>query len=92
MTILISSMEPSRPAADIDLTMESPLLSPRTLVADLLASSLPTANAFLDLRVDCIGCSMNKFCTLEDVSRYYGLDMDHILETVKDQVKVSMER
>lgn len=68
--------------------MEHPLLSPRTLVADLLASSLPTASAFLNLRVDCIGCFMNKFCTLEDVSRHYDLSMDTVLDALKERRKV----
>ena len=63
--------------------MEHPFLSPRILVADLLASSLPTASTFLDLRVDCIGCFMNKFCTLEDVSRHYDLSMDTVLDALK---------
>ncbi len=64
--------------------MEHPRLSPQSLVADLLASSTLTASAFLSLRVDCIGCFMNKFCTLEDVSRHYGLNMDTIIDTLKE--------
>jgi len=74
------------------MTMEHPPLSPRSLVADLLASSTLTASAFLSLRVDCIGCFMNKFCTLEDVSRHYGLDMDVILDTLKEHLEDPVDR
>ena len=59
--------------------MEPPLLSSRMLVADLLASSPLVAPLFVELRVDCFGCSMNKFCTLEELCRQYDRD----LETVK---------
>jgi len=69
------------------MTMEHPRLSPRSLVADLLASSTLTASAFLSLRVDCIGCFMNKFCTLEDVSRHYGLNMDTIINTLEKHLE-----
>ena len=69
------------------MTMEHPPLSPRSPVADLLASSTLTASAFLNLRVDCIGCFMNKFCTLEDVSRHYGLNMDTIINTLEKHLE-----
>lgn len=71
--------------------MEHPLLSPRSLVADLIASSTLAAAAFLNLRVDCIGCSMNKFCTLEDVSHQYGLSLDAVINELKECVKGSGE-
>ncbi|WKZ35400.1 MAG: hypothetical protein QY332_17450 [Anaerolineales bacterium] len=60
--------------------MERPPLSPSTLVADLLAYSPLTARALLDLRVDCIGCSMNKFCTLEEICRHYGLEIEMVVK------------
>lgn len=69
--------------------MEHPRLSPRTLVSDLPASSTLTAKALLTLQVDCVGCSMKKFCTLEDVSRYYGLGMKVIINTLKEHLEGS---
>lgn len=60
--------------------MERPPLSPSTLVADLLAASPLTARALLDLRVDCIGCSMNKFCTIEEICQHYGLEIEMVME------------
>jgi hypothetical protein len=63
--------------------MEHPLLSPSTLLADLLASSPLTARALLDLRVDCIGCSMNKFCTLEELCQHYGLEIETVMKRLR---------
>jgi hybrid cluster-associated redox disulfide protein len=63
--------------------MEHPPLSPRTLLADLLASSPLTARALLDLRVDCIGCSMNKFCTIEEICQHYGLEIEAVMKRLR---------
>lgn len=62
--------------------MEYPTLSPRMLVADLLALSPLTASLLIELRVDCIGCSMNKFCTLQDLCNQYELDLETLLDNV----------
>jgi hybrid cluster-associated redox disulfide protein len=59
--------------------MEHPMPTPTTLLADLLDSSPQAANLLIDLHAGCIGCSMNKFCTLEDMCRLYGLDVDHVI-------------
>ncbi len=63
--------------------MECPPLSSRTLIADLLAFSPLTARALLDLRIDCTGCSMNKFCTIEEICVQYGLDMDVVMKKLE---------
>jgi hypothetical protein len=67
--------------------MERPPLSPRTLVADLLAFSPLTARALLDLRVDCVGCSMNKFCTIKEICTHYGLEMDAVMRKLKEHLE-----
>jgi len=46
------------------------MLSPQTLIADLLDISPVIANLLFELRVDCVGCSMNRFCSLEDLCIY----------------------
>jgi hypothetical protein len=59
--------------------MEHPTLFPQTLVADLLASTPLMAHLFVELRVDCVGCSMNKFCTLKDLCEHYQLEIETII-------------
>jgi len=54
------------------------MISPTIRVADLLAFYPLVTSLFIELRVDCIGCSMNQFCTLEDLTKYYDLDMEKI--------------
>ena len=77
-------------AAIINLThdqqKEYPVLSPRILVADLLDYSPLIVSLLLELRVDCVGCSLNKFCTLEDLCRYYGLDLENTSKRIRDEL------
>jgi len=61
------------------------MLSPRTLVADLLASTPLMAPLFVELRVDCIGCSMNKFCTLEDLCDQYQLELETVISMIQER-------
>ena len=53
-------------------------ISSRSLVSDFLALSPLVAHLFVALRVDCGGCSMNKFCTLEEMCRQYDLDLEQV--------------
>ena len=62
------------------------MLSPHILVADLLDQSPLVANLLLELRVDCLGCSMNKFCTLDELCTFYGLDLENILGRVRERL------
>ena len=60
------------------------MLSPQTLVADMLEASPFLASLLLELRVDCVGCSMNKFCTLEEFCAQYELDLETILTKLQE--------
>jgi hypothetical protein len=60
------------------------MLSPQVLVADLLGTSPLVVSLLLELRVDCIGCSMNKFCTLEELCNQYELDLESVLCKVQE--------
>jgi hypothetical protein len=60
------------------------MLSPHILVADLLDYSPLVVPLLLELRVDCVGCSMNKYCTLEDLCAQYELDLETILGRIQE--------
>jgi hypothetical protein len=66
--------------------MEHTTLSSRTLVADLLAASPLMAPLFVELRVSCVGCSMNKFCTLEDLCDQYQLELETIMNMIRERL------
>lgn len=60
------------------------MLSPHILVADLLTYSPLVVTLLLELRVDCVGCSMNKYCTLEELCAQYELDLENILGRIQE--------
>ena len=49
------------------------------LVADALAGCPQTATFFFKHRLDCVGCRMAVFCTLEEVCKHYSLEVDWLL-------------
>jgi hypothetical protein len=60
------------------------VLSPHILVADLLDYSPLVVPLLLEFRVDCIGCFMNKYCTLEELCTQYELDLEGILGRIQE--------
>ena len=67
------------------------MISPQVLIADVLHVSPHVASLLLELRVDCLGCSMNKFCTLEELSGHYGLDTNNLIRTIQEQINIPPE-
>jgi hypothetical protein len=63
------------------------MISSTILVADLLIFYPLVTSLFIELRVNCIGCSMNRFCTLEDLCKYYDLDLKMISDRIQGQVE-----
>jgi hybrid cluster-associated redox disulfide protein len=55
------------------------ILQKGTLVSDVLAACPPTVAFFLQHRLDCVGCRMAGFCTLEDVCEHYSLEIEWLL-------------
>ena len=64
------------------------MLSPRILVADLLNRSPLITELLFEMRVDCLGCSMNKFCTLEEVCIRYELDLENVISKVQEKLNI----
>ena len=63
------------------------MLSPRILVADLLDYSPLIVSLLLELRVDCAGCFMNKYCTLEELCKYYELNLENTSQHIQDEIR-----
>jgi len=41
---------------------------------------------FLEQNLDCVGCRMARFCTLEEVSRQYRLEVDSFLQSIYERI------
>ena len=66
--------------------IEPLVITPQTRVMDLLARAPQVAPLFVELRLGCIGCSMGKFCTLQDLARNYRLPVDKVLNLIKERL------
>ena len=66
--------------------MQQTVLSSHLLVADLLAYSPLVAAVLVELRTDCPGCSMTRFCTLDDLCRQYKMDLQMLINTIQERL------
>ena len=64
------------------------LLTKDWTVEEVLESYPQTADVFIRLKADCVGCRLEKFCTLEEVARDYGLILDDFLAYLQEAVSV----
>lgn len=46
-----------------------------------------SAQVFLRLKTDCVGCMLQKFCTLEEVGRDYGLVLNEFLAALNESIQ-----
>jgi len=67
--------------------MEHPTLSPGMLVADLLVTSPLMVGALVELRTDCVGCSMNRFCTLQEMCDQYELELESMVKFLQERLE-----
>ncbi len=56
-------------------------------VQETLHTLPQAAEAFLALRTDCVGCPLERFCTLEEVAQAYGLPPETLLQRLGEVVQ-----
>ncbi len=66
----------------MDRVMETQVFEKIIWISNLLDLYPQTASLFIDLRVNCIGCSLNRFCTISDLCEYYDLDHASVWEQI----------
>jgi hypothetical protein len=52
---------------------------PTWTVAQVLSAYPQAAQIFFQLKTDCVGCILGRFCTLKEVARAYDLHIDQIM-------------
>lgn len=55
-----------------------------SLIADLQEPSPLIVSLLIKSRVDCVGCFMNKYCTLEELGAQYVLNLENILGKIQE--------
>ena len=56
-------------------------------VSDLFKSWPALLSLFMDQKLDCIGCSLVRFCTVEDIAVAYDLDLDEFITILNEYVQ-----
>jgi len=59
--------------------MEKSPISPQMTVKEVLAAQPEAIRVFFQNRTACVGCYFDRFCTVEDVARTYGLHLESFL-------------
>jgi hypothetical protein len=64
-----------------------------TWTAEQVMKTFPrTVPVFLALKTDCVGCYLDKFCTLGEVAVAYALPLDGLLQSLREAIQSSPER
>ena len=53
--------------------------SPQTLIAEVLERQPEAVALFIAHGTDCVGCVMAPFCTLQEMSLHYGVELEEFL-------------
>lgn len=54
-------------------------IAPETPIEDVLRLIPQTSHLFIARHMDCVGCHLARFCTLEDVARQYEVDINLLI-------------
>lgn len=61
-------------------------ISPDWTVQQTLKTYPQSIPVLLRLKTDCVGCWLERFCTLEDVSSNYGIHLEVLLDSLGNSV------
>lgn len=56
-------------------------------VDEVLRKIPKTAQVFVKRRMQCVGCYMQRFCTIKDVTEIYQVSLDEFLKSLNDYKK-----
>ena len=62
------------------------LLAKDWTVEQVLETYPSTVSVFIRFRADCVGCRLERFCTLEEVARDYDFSLDDLLAALQEVV------
>jgi len=63
---------------------EDAQIQSRWTVEDALRRKPKTARVFVKYRTQCVGCYMQKFCSMKDVAEIYQINLDEFLKDLNN--------
>lgn len=74
-------------------TVSMELMLDANWTADQVMKTYPeTISVFLALKTDCVGCALERFCSLDEVAASYKLSTEFLLAQLSDAIQLSPER
>jgi hybrid cluster-associated redox disulfide protein len=87
--LCVSAKKSFRKSCILAIMKKKLVLTPRTSVADLLATQPGAIPVFLRNGMACVGCSMASFETLEDAARIYGINFETFYKEINKIIESS---
>ena len=72
-----------------DVSMR-PQVSGEWTVEETIRIHAAAVSTFVQLKTHCVGCRLARFCTLQEVCRYYGIPLGALLERLRSPVASSI--
>jgi hybrid cluster-associated redox disulfide protein len=63
--------------------MKNPIFSSQSVIAEILRDSPSTIHLFLEKNMNCVGCVMASFCSLESACKAYNLALPAFIEELQ---------
>ena len=62
------------------------LPTPEWTAEQVLSAYPQTAQVFFQLKTDCYGCTLSKFCSLEKIANTYNLELNQLMESIRKTI------
>jgi hybrid cluster-associated redox disulfide protein len=66
-------------------------INARQTVEDVLVAFPQSAAVFIALKTDCVGCHLDRFCTLEEVAAAYEIPLERLLARLREAIQIPNE-
>lgn len=67
--------------------MDAPLIQPRLTVEDVLKNWPEAFSVFINRNTNCVGCLLQRFCTLQDVAETYQISLQELTKDLDECVQ-----
>ena len=71
--------------------MDTPIFHAQLIVEDVLKRWPQTLSVFGSRNTDCVGCMLQRFCTLEDVAETYELSLSEFINDLQGSVNKNLQ-
>lgn len=69
------------------MQMDAPLIQPQLTVEDVLKNWPEAFSIFIHRNTNCIGCLLQRFCTLQDVAEIYQISLQDLMKDLEEGIQ-----